>query len=252
MKISGIVLTYNGEKYLRQVLTQLEKAVDEVLVVDSGSTDETIDILKDLQIKPLKRKFDNYGCQCRYAVKNAKFDWVPIVDQDEILTDDLLEEIKQLKISSVTKDGYYVKRNNYLFGKYIKHGGWGNDWVLRLFDRHKGKHTPVNFSVVKVTGKTGRLKNPIIHHPYNNIDEYLDKVQNYATISSREMMQNGKRFKYRYIFFNPLNRMVKKYLWQRGFLDGFHGLVLAVISFYSVFLKYLKLWELEDAQHPRK
>ena len=252
MKISGIVLTYNGEKYLRQVLTQLEKAVDEILVVDSGSTDETIDILKDLQIKPLKRKFDNYGCQCRYAVKNAKFDWVMVVDQDEILTDELVEEIKQRKIDPLTKDGYYVKRNNYLFGKYINHGGWGNDWVLRLFDRRKGEHTPVNFSVVKVTGKTGRLENPMIHHPYSSIDEYLDKVQNYATISASEMMQNGKRFKYRYIFFNPLNRMVKKYLWQRGFLDGFHGFVLAVISFYFVFLKYLKLWELQNEQHTSK
>ncbi|KAA0258995.1 glycosyltransferase family 2 protein [Deferribacter autotrophicus] len=244
-KISVVILTFNGEKYLEACLSQISKIGDEIIIVDSGSSDNTISIAKKFTDKIFFHEFENYGRQCRYAVSLTACKWVFVVDQDEILTDALVDEIKYLKLTGFDCDGYYIKRDNYLFGKLIKHGGWGDDYVLRLFNKEKGEHTDNNFSVVKTEGMTKKLKHSIKHYPYDSVHEYLSKMHSYANHSAKEMLSQNKTFKLRKLILNPFGRFFKKYILEFGFLDGLHGFVLAVFSYYFVFLKYLRFWELK-------
>jgi len=248
-EITGIVLTYNGEKYLDRCLNSLKDCVDELIIVDSGSGDKTLDIAEKYSEKVLHHDFENYGKQCIYAARQASNHWVFILDQDEILEDKLISEINALKKSGFAHDAYSIRRRNFLFNKEIKHGGWGNDFVIRLFDRTKAFPTDNNFSVVKAEGDVKKLKNAIIHYPCDSIDSYFAKMHSYARISAKEMMEKNREFRFYNLLFNPLYRAFKKYFFQKGFLDGMHGFILAVISYYFVFLKYLKLWEFTNINH---
>ncbi|MEC9491597.1 glycosyltransferase family 2 protein [Flexistipes sp.] len=251
-EITGVVLTYNGEKYIDECLNSLRSCVDELVIVDSGSVDKTLEIAKKYSEKVIHHDFENYGKQCIYAIEQAPNSWIFILDQDEILESKLIDEINDLKKSGFKHDAYSIGRRNFLFNKEIKHGGWGNDFVIRLFDRNKAFPTDNNFSVVKTEGNVKRLKNKIIHYPCDSIDKYFAKMHSYARISAKEMLEKNRKFRLHNLLFNPLYRAFKKYFFQKGFLDGMHGFILAVISYYFVFLKYLKLWELTNINHENK
>ncbi|HCW92470.1 MAG TPA: glycosyltransferase family 2 protein, partial [Flexistipes sinusarabici] len=126
-KLSSIVLTFNGEDYLEKCLKNLSRVSDELLVVDSGSSDGSLDIAKKYASKIKYHKFENYGRQCSFAVSKTMNDMVLVVDQDEILSEELIEEIKLLKKNGFQHDGYFIKRDNFLFGKHVKYSGWGNE-----------------------------------------------------------------------------------------------------------------------------
>ena len=248
-KLTGIIPTLNGEKYLEKAIIQLQKVCDEIIVIDSGSIDKTVEIAKKLNCKTFYNKYENYGKQCTIAAEKAENDWILINDQDEILTEDLINEIKNVKTNGFEYDVYIIKRNNYFLGKHIKHGGWGDEGETKLFNRLKARHTFENHATIKTKGKTGTFKHKANHYPYDNIKQFLDKVYNYADIASDEQIKKGKKFKLSKLFFNPFIRFIKKFFIQMGILDGFHGFILAVLSYYSVFLKYLRLWEKENSKN---
>ncbi len=244
-KLTGIIPTLNGEKYLRNALEQLRKVCDEIIVIDSGSSDKTKEIAREMNCKFFYNKYENYGKQCTVAAEKAENNWILINDQDEILTDELVDEINEEKEKGFKFNIYIIKRNNHFLGKHIKHGGWGDEGETKLFNRLKAKHTFENHATIVTDGKIGVFKNKANHYPYDNLKQFLDKVYNYADIASDEQFKKGKKFKTVKLIFNPIVRFIKKYFIQLGLLDGFYGFVLAVLSYYSVFLKYLRLWEKE-------
>lgn len=248
-KICGVIPTFNGEKYIDGAVRQLIKACDEVIVIDSGSTDDTLNIVRQHDCRLVEHPFESYGAQCTYAATLTDCDWILINDHDEIMTDELVNEIKSLQQKGFDKGIYIIKRNNFFLGKLIQYSGWGDEGETKLFNKQVAQHTFENHAVILPldgnTGvETGTLTHVADHYPYQSIRHYLDKVYTYAEIAADEAVAKGKTFKLRYLLFNPVVRFIKKYFIQLGILDGFHGFILAVLSYYSVFLKYLKIWEI--------
>lgn len=243
LEISGLIPTFNGEKYIEQAVKQLFKVCNEVIVIDSGSQDRTVEIAQELGCKVIFNDFINYGIQCTYAAEKTENDWILVNDQDEVMTDELVNEINKMKETGFEHQVYNVKRNNYFLGKQIKYGGWGDEGETKFFNRKTGKHTEENHATILTDGTIGTFTNLANHYPYDSLKQFLDKTYAYADIASDEMIKKGKRFKLSKLIFNPIVRFIKKYFIQGGIFDGFHGFILAVLSYYAVFLKYLRLWE---------
>jgi glycosyltransferase involved in cell wall biosynthesis len=244
INLSAIILTYNGEKYLDKAIKQLQKIADEVIIVDSGSTDKTIEIAESNNCIIKYNKFENYGIQWIYAEQFTKNDWVIMNDQDEILSDELIEEITEHQKNGFEYDVYIIKRINHFLGKEIRYSGWGDEGETKLYNKTTTEIEPINHAYVKTDKVVGTFKHYCYHYPYDTVEQYISKINNYAKIAANEAMQKGRKFRLINLIFNPFFRFFKKYILQLGILDGFHGFLLAVLSYYAVFLKYLYLWEL--------
>jgi glycosyltransferase involved in cell wall biosynthesis len=243
-KLSATVITHNEENNIRRCLSSVDWA-DEIVVVDSGSTDDTKKIASELTQKIFDIKWEGFGKAKDFARDKASHQWILSLDADEMITEDLRKEIQKAIESEEAFDGYYIPRKSNFLGKWIRHGGWYPDHVLRLFkkDKAKFKHSVVH-EKVEVKGKTGYLRNHLLHYTDPNLDHYLGKLNKYTSLSAEELLRKGKRATFMDIVLRPLMGFFKMYFAKRGFLDGLHGLILAVSSAFHVFSKYVKLWHL--------
>jgi glycosyltransferase involved in cell wall biosynthesis len=245
-KISAIIITYNEEKNIRRCLLGLDW-VDEIVVVDSHSTDDTKKIASEFTQRVFDIRFEGFGKAKQYAKDKASHQWILSVDADEVVTEDLEEEIQTLIRAEDSLNGYYIPRKSNFLGKWIKHGGWYPDYVLRLFKKDKAKfnHSMVH-EKVQVEGKTGYLKNDLLHYTDPNFDHYLEKLNRYTSLGAEELFRKGKRAKHFCVIFKPLAVFFKMYFVKKGFLDGFSGFILAASSAFHVFSKYVKLQHLSS------
>lgn len=248
-RLSVIIPTYNEEQNIQDCLEGVKWA-DEIMVVDSGSQDRTLELAKSYAHRILQHEYINSATQKNWAIPQATHDWVLIVDADERVTDELRQEIQDMLSSSTGQpdcDGYRIRRQNYVWGKQIRYCGWQHDRVLRLFDRRKGRYEEkeVHADVI-VNGKVGDLKAPLIHHTYQDLGHYLSKFQRYTDWGAVELYNRGKRAGVRHLLWHPLFRFFRMYILQRGFLDGVHGFVLCLLASFYVFMKYAKLWEMNQ------
>ena len=243
-QISAVIITRNEEKNIMKCLSSIDWA-DEIVVVDSGSTDDTKKIASEFTQKVFDMKWEGFGKAKDFAKDKATHQWILSLDADEVVTGDLKEEIQSVIKSDKAFDGYYIPRRSNFLGKWIRHGGWYPDYVLRLFKKNKAKfsHSAVH-EKVKVNGSIGYLGNPLLHYTDPNFDHYLEKLNRYTSLSAEELFRKGKRAKVFDIIFRPLAAFLKMYFAKRGFVDGLHGLILAVSSAFHVFSKYVKLWHL--------
>jgi glycosyltransferase involved in cell wall biosynthesis len=250
-KISAIIITYNEEKNIRRCLSSVDWA-DEIVVVDSGSTDDTKKIASEFTQKVFDIKWEGFGKAKDFAKDKATYQWILSLDADEVVTEDLRKEIQSVIKSDKTFDGYYIPRRSNFLGKWIRHGGWYPDHVLRLFKKDKAKfnHSMVH-EKVEVEGKIGYLRNDLLHHTDPNFDHYLGKLNKYTSVGAEELFRNGKRAWFFDLIFRPLAVFLKMYFAKGGFLDGPHGLILAVSSAFHVFSKYVKLWHLGSLNRGR-
>ncbi len=178
----------------------------------------------------------------------ATLPWVLVLDADERVTGALKDEIAGA-IDRAECAGYYIARKNYFLGTWIRHGGWWPDYTLRFFRKDAGRmeQREVHEKIV-VTGKVGHFRNPMTHITYRTLAEYVRKMDRYASLSARELRDNGKNFSPSSLILNPLATFFRMYLLQQGFRDGFPGFVLAGLYGFYAYLKYLKLWEMERDQ----
>lgn len=246
-KISAIIITYNEEKNIKRCLSNIDW-VDEIVVADSGSTDDTKKIASEFTPRIFDIKWEGFGKAKNFAKDKASYPWIISVDADEVVTEDLRKKIQTITESEDSLDGYYIPRKSNFLGKWIK-GGWHPDYVLRLFKKDKAKFSDSKVhEKVELNGKIGYLKNPLLHYTDPNFDHYLEKLNRYTSLGAEQLFKEGKKAKVLDLIFRPSATFFKMYLMKRGFLDGGYGFILAVSSAFQVFSKYVKLWHLHSVK----
>lgn len=245
-KITGIIISLNAEKTIEKAIDSLFFC-DEIIVIDGGSTDKTIDIIKKKKCLLFERKFDNFKNQREYALSKVKTDWVMFLDADEVPEDVLVEEIKR-EIKENKVDGLYLNRISYFLGKLIFHGGWYPDYSLRVFRKEKSKISDnIVHEKILVDGKTKKIKKGrIIHYTDPDLFHYLKKLNLYTELSAKELFEKGKRAGVFDLTLRPFYFFIRMYFLKLGFLDGLQGFIVAVCSAFHTFIKYAKLWNLRD------
>ncbi len=252
-KLSAIVTTYNESEVIEETLRRLAFA-DEVLVVDSFSTDGTPEIAQRCGARVMQHEYESPAAQKNWAISQVTGDWVLIVDADEWMTDELAQEIQVIIRSDQSLAGYEIKRRNFFLGKEIKHSGWQNDWVTRLFRRGKAHYAERQVhEVMEVEGPVGKLNSRLLHHSYRSMDDYWRKLRRYAEWNATEATKRSARISPAYMLFHPGLRFVKAYLLQGGFLDGTHGLAVCMLTAMYTVAKDVRVWEvgLDEAREQR-
>ncbi len=247
-KISVVIIAYNEEKNISRCLESVSWA-DEIVLVDSYSQDRTKQIASAFTDKIYDVDCEGFGRKKEYAREKAAFDWVLSLDADEVVPDRLQEEIKNLVQKNGALDGYYIPRLSNFLGKWIRHGGWYPDYVLRLFRKHKARfdRSLVHEKLI-LDGKAGFLKNELLHYTDPDISHYLSKMDKYTTLGAKNLLNEGKTTTLFDLLFRPLSVFFKMYVFKFGFLDGWYGFLLTCFSSFHVLVKYAKLWHLNRSQ----
>jgi len=253
VKISAVLITFNEEKHIADAIKSLACA-DEILVVDSESTDGTREKGMKAGAKVLVKKWAGFSAQKQFAVDQAEHDWIISLDADERVSPELRSEIFGLKKNGTTADGYRIPRLSIYMGRPIRHGGWYPDWQLRFFDRRKGKWKDVriheSFEMAKGS-KTAKLNGEIIHYSVESAaHHHLMVGERYAPLAARQMFDNGRRTSPIKIVFAGWLTFIQTYIVKGGFLDGIPGFVIAYFAAHHSFLKHVLLWEMQNAKTP--
>jgi glycosyltransferase involved in cell wall biosynthesis len=243
-KISAVIITFNEEKKLGRCLESLKEIADEILVVDSFSTDKTKEIAESFNARFVSHAFEGYGKQKNYALSLATNDLILSLDADEALSPELLNSIKE---SDLSLDGYNMNRLTNYAGKWVRHCGWYPDRKIRLFNRKKGRWSDVPLhESVEMGSKIGFLKGDILHYSYDSVTDHINQTNKFTTIAANEAFKRGKRSNLFKILSRPLFQFLRDYFLKLGFLDGLTGLCICSINSLSAFLKYYKIKELQD------
>lgn len=242
-KISCCIITYNEEYNIHDCLESV-KWVNEIVVVDSFSTDKTTEIAKSYTDKVILNKWGGYIEQKNFALSCAEGDWILCLDADERVTPELKEEILKVVEDNLSVDGYCIKRHTYYLGKWINHCGWYPDYKIRLIRRGKGKWGGVNpHDKILVDGETGYLKEEMHHLTYRNFAYQLKIINRFSDVFVHESMKRGRKTNLIFMFLHPPIKFLEVYVWRAGFLDGLQGFIIAIASSFYVFTKHVKLWE---------
>ncbi len=244
-KVSAVVIAYNDEPNMRPCLESVTWA-DEIIVVDSHSTDATEAIARDFTDQVFQHDFHGFGRLRNEAVAHASHDWVFSLDTDERATPQLRDEIRALLDREPDAQAYLVPRLNFFLGRPITRSGWYPDYRQpQLFrkDRMRYREDLVHEGF-DVEGRIGYLRQAALQYPFRNLDHYLEKMDRYSDLMARRMTEQGRGFHAHQLVTHPLYTFFKMYLLRRGFLDGAPGLILAGLYAYYTLVKYAKLWEL--------
>jgi glycosyltransferase involved in cell wall biosynthesis len=240
MNISATIITLNEERNLPRAIASL-RCCDEILVVDSGSTDRTVEIAEKHGARVLDANWRGYAGQKNYACDQAAYDWVLSIDADEALGEDLEAEIRQIKKNGPRYDAYTVPRMAQYLGRWILHSGWYPDRKIRLFDRRKALWVGqfVHESVVS-TGRVGALDGNLLHYTCGSLSEHLKSMDRYTTLAAEDVVARGQSVGAGRLLVDPPWTFFKTYFLQAGCLDGVEGLVIAYMASLYTFLKYAK------------
>jgi len=247
-KISALVLSYNNEKEIERCLKTLSWA-DEIILLDSFSTDKTAEIAKSYGAKVHQYSFTTFGKLRNQAISHASHDWIFSLDTDEIATQPVIDEIKEIAKSTTSSDVYFVPRLNTVFGRKLKYGGWFPDYRQPQFfkkdslvyreqdDVHEG---------FDIKGSKSFLKNHIEQFPFDDLEHYLKKMERYSSLMAKRMLKEGRTFAPHQLLIRPAFAFFKRYFLRWGFLDGFQGFLMAKLYSSYTFQKYAKFWELKN------
>ncbi len=242
--ISVFLITFNEEKIIEKCLQELYWA-EEIVVVDSGSTDNTVAICEKYNAKVIYNKFENFGLQKQFALNQTKNDWVLSLDADEVLSKELIEEIKTLDFSKA--NAFMIPRTHVFLNKVFRYGAENKRPILRLFNKQYGKFTEAKVhEVIEVEGAIGFVKNEMLHYTVFDISTAINKQIKYALLSGELLFEKNKKsstlktvFKFKFDF-------IRYYFLQRNFLNGYQGFVWSMFSAFCGFLKYAKLKDLHQ------
>lgn len=243
MSLSVLILTKNEEKNIARAIESVKPIADEIIVLDSGSTDNTVEIAKSLGAKVFFRKFDNYPSQIEYGKSLCSKDWIFVLDADEEVCQELRENI----VKAINEDSYTcykVPRRTYYLGKYLDYI-WYPQYVIRLFKKGQFKYEGKLHEKVICDGKIGKLKGDLYHYSFKSLYHQSKKTIDYAQKMAEILYQEGKRVKFYNLILNPLIIFIKFYFLKGGLLEGKRGLIISFSAFIYVFLKYAFLYELQ-------
>jgi glycosyltransferase involved in cell wall biosynthesis len=245
-RLSVAIITRNEEANIRRTLESVKWA-DEIVVVDSGSTDGTVAICREYTDKVIHQDWLGFSRQKNLAIERTTGDWVLSLDADEPVEPALAEEIRRILSRPDALDGYRIPRKTFFLGKQVRYGGWYPDHNLRLFRRGKGRFEDrVVHEAIKVQGTIGNTRHALLHYAYPDLTSYMSSINKYSSLAVSVMAEKGvDNFKSGWvnILFRPAFTFLLKYFIRLGFLDGKRGLVLNLFHSYYVFAKYAKAWE---------
>jgi glycosyltransferase involved in cell wall biosynthesis len=243
--LSVIVITKNEEHNIVDCLESVKWA-DEIVVVDGGSEDKTVELARRYSQKIYVKPWQGYAASKNFALEQCTGDWILWLDADERVTIELSEEIQSVVGNDITGVvGFELSRKAFFLGKWIRHSGWYPGYVLRLFLRGTGRWSDKKVHEhLELDGKTARLGSDLLHFTDPNLWHYFDKFNRYTTLAAEEIAGKGERFQLSQLIVRPIWLFVRMYFLKFGFLDGIQGFILCVLSSCYVFTKYAKLWEL--------
>ena len=245
-KVTAIIPTFNEEKNIAYAIAQVQWA-DEILVIDSHSTDKTVKIAKNLNVRVIKRHFDNYSNQKNFAIKQAENDWIFVLDADERIPEELKYEILEKLENNTKEKAFWIPRINYFLHKKVKYSGWQNDKVIRLFNRqYAGYNGRLVHEEIQCQTKIGYLTNPLIHYTCNDYKKYKSKVKKYSKLKAIELYNHNKKVNIFHRIFKPPYRIIYHYFYKLGFLDGKVGWQIAYLSAFGMAERYKELKKLYE------
>lgn len=242
--ISALILTYNEEDNIEDCLKSLIWC-NEIIVIDSYSDDQTVEIARKYTDKVYQRIFDDFASQRNYGLDKVSSEWVLVIDADERVTYELKEEIQQVLLAPQA-EAYKIPFRNYFLGKWIRYCGWYPDYHLRLFKKEKARFVNKVHEKVDIKGDINKLSAAIDHYTYKSISQFIRKTDYYTTLAAKEMYLQGKQFNIFNLIFNPVWRFIKMFIVKRGYKEGIYGFILSVLYFFYTFLKYAKLWDIKN------
>lgn len=254
-KLSVVIITFNEEKNIGRCIDSVKGVADEIVVVDSFSSDQTKAICLEKNVRFLQHAFEGYGKQKNFAMQQSTWDMLLSLDADEALDPDLTASILRAKQDNFPHSGYTMNRCTNYCGKWIRHGDWYPDRKLRLFNRRRIQWTDdaVHEDTVAAPDATfHHLKGDLLHYSYNSLEEHIGQNNRYSTISAEDYFRKGKRSDWFRMLANPAWAFLHGYLIRLGFLDGFLGYVIAKNVAHLTFMKYYKLYALQKGIPVRK
>lgn len=242
-KLSAALIAFNEEDKIEKCLRALS-FVDEIIVVDSGSTDKTRSIAESCGARVSARAFDNFSYQKNEAIRQTTGDWILLVDADEIIPPALASEIRSVVESNPAENGFWIKRKNFIFGRALNHGANANDWQLRLIRKGRGTFSGTIHERVTLEGASAKLKSIMEHYTTQTLEDYFRRLFLYTSLEAGRMHAEGKKPTWFDVALKPALHFVYFYFFRLGFLDGFEGLQYAVLSSYYLSIKSMKALEL--------
>lgn len=243
-KLSVLIPSYNSEKYIRATLESVKWA-DEILVCDSYSTDKTLAIAREYGAKIIQHEYINSANQKNWAIPQCSCEWIFQIDTDEVMEPGLREEIEEILINNdPAVNGYEVSGKNYVYGRWLKHGGFYPDWHMRLFRRDKARYEPREVHArMEVEGRIGRLSHHLLHNGFKDLSTWLTKIERYTSYETKQLLKEGKRFRWRKVTLYPLIIFIRGYFLKLGILDGYPGFLMAVLDAFYYLSMHIKLFE---------
>ena len=244
-KLSAVIITLNEESNIERVIHSLSWA-DEIVVFDSGSQDQTCEIAKKLGAIIHQGPWSGFGLQKRKAAELATHDWILSVDADETVSRKLAAEIQSRFSELNPQTGYCIPRKSFYLNHWIFHGGWYPDYQLRLFNR---KHSQWNENTIHekvISSNIEYLNSPMEHYVFKNKAHQVQTNNKYSTLQAEEYVSKGGEFSFFKLMIKPFVKFMECYFLKLGFLDGFPGFIIAVSAGYSVFIRWVKIWELQQ------
>jgi len=246
-KLSVVVICYNEEGVIGKSLSSVQWA-DEIIVVDSYSTDGTLEIVRQFTHRAYQHTWEGYGKQKNRALTYASCPWVLSLDADEVVSPELGREIRDLLKKEPAETAFWIPRMTFYLGRFLRHA-WHPDRKLRLFlkDHVKWGEEAVH-ERIHLNGPCGRRGHPLLHYSFESILDHLQTIQRYTTLGAEGLFREGRTFSLLRLLGSPIGMFLKQYLLKRGFLDGIPGLVACVLSGVHEFVKYAKLYELQKGR----
>ena len=245
MKLSAVIITHNEERNIERCLKSVSFC-DEIIVVDSESTDRTRELAHALATKVITHPWKGYTQQKNYAVSLASGQWILSVDADEEVSAKLREEIQQLLHAGTAFAAFSIPRKTMQFGRWIRYGGWYPNRLIRFFKKDAGAWVGEDVHEFwKPQGQIGLLQGHLLHYSFENLSDQVDRNNRYSSLGAAHLQKMGKHFSFFRLALKSFSKFIETYLLKRGFLDGYPGFIISVSAAYSVFLKWAKLWEFE-------
>jgi glycosyltransferase involved in cell wall biosynthesis len=249
-KLTVIIPCKNEREHIRACIVSAQQVANEVLVADSGSTDGTLEIARQLSCRVISREYRTSGDFKNWAIPQAAHEWVLILDADERVTPKLAAEIRAV-LANPKHDGYWIYRRNHFLGRPIRFGPWKNDRCLRLFRRDLGRYVGAtdHAEVELESGTEGRLRERMTHYTCASYPQYLLKIARYAEVQSRVWHAQGRRTHWSQLLLRSPLRFFQGYVLRLGFLDGLAGIQVCTLVAYMSYLKHAYLWQLQNTRH---